>query len=162
MESENHRSEDRYETFGTVDPDNAQRPNYHLGRPTKYTKANVEKLLEVLQLGGTRQMACAYAGIGYQTFMDWMRDAHNNPNSPYAELPEMVEQNESIGSVKALKAIAAAQPVDWRAAAWRLERGSLTRQFFGPKQVEVTGKDGEALIPLESLRQALADAGAPD
>lgn len=44
------------------------------GRPSKYTEELVTKLESILQVGGTIDEACSYAGISRETYYRWLED----------------------------------------------------------------------------------------
>ena len=48
------------------------------GRPSKFTKEITEKLLYAIRLGAYYEMACNYAGVSYDVFRSWVRDAIAN------------------------------------------------------------------------------------
>lgn len=132
------------------------------GRPTKYNPEIVGKVLYALQRGATHRVACAYAGIAYETFNRWVQlSKEHGEKSMYFPFHLMVEQNIAKGTMRSLEMVEAATPTDWRAAAWRLTHGPYTRNDYSDK-VELTGAGGEPLIPLEALRGMLGDASATD
>lgn len=138
--------------------DAPQGPNKALGRPTKYDEKTVTKVLYALQKGSTFKLAAAYAGISYDALMHWKAEsAKHGEASMYYPFHLMVEENVAKGAVRALEMVDTAALVDWRAAAWRLAHAPSTRHDYADK-VEVTGADGEPLIPLAALRDLVAQA----
>lgn len=132
--------------------------NRALGRPTKYNERTVTRILYALQKGSTFKLAAAYAGISYDALMHWKQhSALHGEASMYYPFHMMVEENVAKGAVRALEMIDSAALEDWRAAAWRLAHAPSTRNEYADK-VELTGADGEALIPLAALRDLLDKA----
>jgi hypothetical protein len=48
-----------------------------VGRPTKLVPETVEKIIEILKIGGTIEDACAYAQIDRTTYYNWLE---SNPS----------------------------------------------------------------------------------
>lgn len=81
---------------------------------SKYTPEVVKRLADAITLGATYELACAYAGIRYETFRVWQR---TKPG-----FSATVEEAEGKGAVQLLGKIRqSANDGDWRAAAWVLE-----------------------------------------
>lgn len=51
----------------------AEMPNPHGGRPTKYTPKTISLLIVAFQNGYNVLEACAYSGISSETFYDWLK-----------------------------------------------------------------------------------------
>ena len=83
-------------------------------RRTKRTRVRRERILDALQKGVPRHTAATVAGIDRTTFWRWLADD--------ASLRSDVEQAEAAGELALLENINEAAKVDWRAAAWWLER----------------------------------------
>ena len=85
-----------------------------MGRRSKATEARIEALLIALGTGCTREAAAGHAGIHRTTLYRWLE---NDPG-----LRARVEKAEADVEVRLAAQIVQAAPVDWRAAAWLLER----------------------------------------
>ena len=101
------------------------------GRPTKYTPATVEKILEALRGGNTRRASCAVADVSQDSLALWLRT--------YPEFAEAVEKAEGKAEAKMVSVIKAASETTWQAAAWWLER---KHKAEWSSRVEQTGADG--------------------
>ena len=85
-----------------------------MSRPTKRTTDRVVAILEALHAGHTRKVATAAGGICEETFRRWVAaDPH---------LQQQVVQAEAVAEHSLVECIKRAGKVDWRAAAWLLER----------------------------------------
>ena len=123
------------------------------------TSEQVEKLLNGLRLGMTRRAASASAGFSKTTFY---RMLENDEDGTLGTAIEKAEA-EAEATYTGIIAQATADPKNWTAAAWWLERRHP--QDYGKKdRIEMTGKDGGpiehhdvATLP-DHERQALADA----
>ena len=102
------------------------------GRPSKRTEANAIEIVNTIELGGTRRMACALVGISEDTLARWAAS-----NADFAERLKTAESRRDRALVVNIRTAAAK---DWKAAAWLLER--VAREDYGTNKVEVTGKDG--------------------
>ena len=124
-----------------------------MGRPSKYTPEAVARIVEALELGATYEHAAAYGGITYQTFCNW-RDE-------YLEFFEAIKAAEARAVYGWLEKIErAAEPGNWQAAAWKLERRH-PEQWGRREKVELsTRREAEriaaeqGLDPDELIRQA--------
>jgi hypothetical protein len=86
-----------------------------VGRPTKRTPEREQRLLDALRAGNTRLHAARYAGVGENTFGDWLRH--------FRDFRDLVEKAEADAIVRHVANIAkAAADGQWTASAWWLER----------------------------------------
>lgn len=93
-----------------------------MGRPTKFTEGVREKILQGIRMGATYELSCNYAGISYQTFLNWKAKAEEDEDSEYVDFFESITRAEGEAAFKWLVMIekhASANP-QW--AAWKLER----------------------------------------
>lgn len=84
-----------------------------MARKSKYTPETVAKIMEAIRSGATYELAAGYAGITFQTFNEWRKAK--------PEFSDALTRAEGAGAMTWLQMIEAAAPVDWRAAAWKLE-----------------------------------------
>jgi hypothetical protein len=144
------------------------------GRPTKCTPALQEQIVAWLRPGNYVETTAAAAGICKQTFYNWQQRGARAKQGRYRDFLDAIKKARAQGEIAALGAITRAAmphklldqltpaeigalpdeirrklarihlPGDWRAVAWRLER--TMPQKFG-RRVELTGKEGELLVP---------------
>ena len=79
------------------------------GRPTKYSRETVDRLLAGLADGLPIKSACITAGVGVSTLSDW--------REKYPELEVRMEEAREVARLKMLQRIKRASENDWRAAA---------------------------------------------
>lgn len=82
------------------------------GRPRIITDANEKEILAILSIGGSRNTAADYVGIGRTTLHD-----HIDRGGSFSE---QVKRAEASGQLKHLKKVGGAD--QWQASAWMLER----------------------------------------
>ena len=85
-----------------------------MSRPTKRTPSRVAAILQTLHAGHTRKVATAAGGICEETFRRWV--------AADPQLQQQVVQAEAGAEHSLVECIQRAGEVDWRAAAWLLER----------------------------------------
>jgi len=112
-----------------------------------------DRLVEAISLGNYYEPACAYAGINYSTFREWMlkgeKHRHEGKTSSFTEFCRAVKNAEALAEANLVKEWQSHCPGDWKAIATFMERRYPDR--WGRRQaVELTGKGGE---PLELQRQ---------
>lgn len=140
------------------------------GRPTKFDNAVAEKIIEAVRAGAYRKVAAVFAGITERTLYEWLAAGKKKPASKFgvfrSKLREAAATAEiHIGSV-AFKAAAndPSYALKYMGVRWRTRWNPTSK-------VELTGKDGQALIPqsdpatlLEKLKkmEALGASNAGD
>jgi hypothetical protein len=87
---------------------------HFMSRPTKRTPDRVAAILQALDAGHTRKVATAAGGICEETFRRWV--------VADPQLQQQVAQAEAVAERSLVECIQRAGEVDWRAAAWLLER----------------------------------------
>jgi hypothetical protein len=123
------------------------------------TDEHIDRLLGALRLGMTRRAAAGVAGFSKTTLY---RMLENDPDGTLGTAMEKAEA-EAEATYSTIVANAAADPKNWTAAAWWLERRHPA-DYAKRDKVEMTGKDGGPIDHREvtSLpdheRQALAEA----
>lgn len=93
-----------------------------MARPTKLTPALQQKLVDAIQHGHYYETACAYAGISYQTFRNWLQQGEAAKTGQYFEFLEAITRAEAEAEHRAVQLWQAAMETDWRAAQMFLER----------------------------------------
>jgi len=92
------------------------------GRKDKLTPEVQQKLIEAIKEGNYYEAACAYAGISYQTFLNWLERGKREKSGKFFEFFEAVTRAEAEAERKIVKMWIEAIPEDWRAARDFLER----------------------------------------
>lgn len=93
-----------------------------MARPTKLDAATTEKLVQAIRVGATYQLACKYAGITYQTFLNWMKRGEDQQSGAWRDFYDAMTHAEGQAAITWLAVIEKAAAKDYRAAAWKLER----------------------------------------
>lgn len=93
-----------------------------MGRPAKLTPEVQAAIATALATGNTRATSCAYAGISYQTFLNWLERGEKAVSGQYFEFLEAIKKAEADAAVAAVATIKQASRTTWQAAAWWLER----------------------------------------
>ena len=106
------------------------------GRPTKYTPERVERILEAIRKGNTRDTAAKLAGVSATQMYEWM--------NKHPEFAEAIEKADAEAEGFYVGIIERAAAKSWQAAAWWLERRRAAK-YGRLERHEVTGKGGEAL-----------------
>jgi hypothetical protein len=98
---------------------NKRRP----GRPSKLTPDVVALILNAIRCGAPNKVACAAAGIRAETMCVWLRKAEElGKPKEYAQFAQSLARARQEGIAARLGIIHKAAKIDWRAAAWLLER----------------------------------------
>jgi transposase len=133
------------------------------GRPSKLIPEIKTKLLKALAAGNHYEPACAYAGISYQTFRNWMKRGETASRGEYLEFFETVQGAIAQGEIASVAKIKKAEDSDWRAAAWMLERRHPDRwastqrvKLEVEKEMEKTLDHLERQLPPDIFDQVLA------
>lgn len=98
------------------------------GERDLYNPDAVAKFEQALSIGCTYPLACDAAGWKYRTYREWMVKAEDG-DPKYADLPGTVSRARAKRAMRWLASIEKAAAVDWKAAAWKLER--LEREEYG-------------------------------
>lgn len=93
------------------------------GQPTKFTPEYKKKMIYAITKGAPYEIACNYARIHYQTFLNWRAKAEEEKLPEYMEFFEDLKEAEGQTSMRWLQVIDdAMDDGTWSAAAWKLER----------------------------------------
>ena len=95
-----------------------------MGRPSKFTKARRDHILQAIEYGATYDLACDLAGIDRNTLYHWLRKA-KSPGAPanYKTFLNELKQARAKCAMHDLKTIhQETLQGNWKCAAWRLER----------------------------------------
>lgn len=88
------------------------------GRPSKLTPEITARFLDAIKLGAPYQLACNYAGITYQTMLNW----RDRTEDVFLEFFEAIKQAEGEAAIQWLTTLDKHSEADARWAAWKLER----------------------------------------
>lgn len=92
------------------------------GRPSKFTKARKERVVQAIQAGCTYEMAADYAGVSRTTLWTWLKKGEDPKMKSYCTFLNLVKKAEVEGAMVHLGTISQASLKDWKASAWILER----------------------------------------
>lgn len=142
-------------------------------RPSKITEAT-PLIVQALEVGNTREGACAYAGIGQSTFYSWLEraeaDIEQDAESQHRELLEAVTRAEGIAQQSLVTEIRKSatgfvnpdtrkrEGKDWRAAAWMLERRHPD-QWSEQKNVKHSGSLRTEPVDIPNDAERVAEVG---
>ncbi len=137
------------------------------GRDSKLTIEVHAAILKSILNGATRTDAAIAAGITYQTYKNWMKrgeefdklkeDVRDEKELPFFEFFVDIKKAEAECANEMVGIVRKAAARQWQAAAWFLER--RRREDYALRR-EITGKDGEDLIPSRNFpTQRNDDAG---
>src|SRR5256885_101069 len=104
-----------------------------MARPSKLIKRTADRLIEAISKGATYDLACKFAGISFQTFLNWRERAQSENSGMFVELFERLERAEGEAAARWLSVIDnAANEGDVKSAQWLLERrhGKLYGKAF--------------------------------
>ena len=115
---------------------------------TKRTPALEKRLVDALRLGATDTLACQYAGISTDTLSRWQ-----HASAAFAAVLTRARGELGVGL---LATIEQAARLDWRAAAWKLER--RWPQDYGRQILTLEGDAANPLAVLHAMPEADLDA----
>ncbi|MBF0607433.1 MAG: hypothetical protein SFH39_00965 [Candidatus Magnetobacterium sp. LHC-1] len=82
----------------------------------------VDSLANFLRLGADKKTACESCGIHYDTFRRWMQKGEKEKTGIYRNLYNVIKKALADNEIRLIAIIQKAAEVDWKAAAWMLER----------------------------------------
>jgi hypothetical protein len=130
------------------------------GRPSKLTPEIVGRFLSAIRLGAPYLLACNYAGITYQTMLNW----RERKEESFLQFFEDIKKAEGEAAIKWLQVLDDHSEADARWAAWKLERrypGDFGRQ----EKITITSEDADkaidAALAAHNLPKPETFAGEP-
>ena len=128
------------------------------GRPTDCTPAVTARMADALAKGRCVRAACRLSGISHTSHYEWIKRAEAGDGPPFADYAAATRKAEAIGEDRHLGNIEAAagtdaEPGDWRASAWLLERRHP--EDYGKQRMEISGPDGGP-VQVQSLAAEIA------
>lgn len=128
-----------------------------------FTREAIVRFYEATRYGSKVRAACQYAGISYSTYYLWKRRAAKG-EEPFATFMLGVEQARGEFIVRNLQAIAAHTAIDWKAAAWLLERSEpetyAMRQYIEEEPAllkELKELVGAGLVSVREVKEQMPD-----
>ena len=128
------------------------------GPKTKLTPETTDRLIQAIRMGSTYELACRYAGITYQTFLNWKEKAALGKDKIAIELFEGIARAEGEAAIKWLAIIEKHATDNPAWAAWKLER--RYPDMYGRNRVELTGANGGPVVV--KVEYVDSDPGAGD
>ena len=133
------------------------------GRPHKFTRDHVDRLLRGVRMGLTYRLACMYAGISEDLFSEWrngkfprgLTDEQKQMKSDFSDLLARAEGDAAARHVSTI--MQAAAQGDAQVSIKFLER--RWPDDFATRKVEITGKDGGP-VQFEARAAKLIEAEA--
>ncbi len=92
------------------------------GRPTKLNDEVTDKLVKAIAQGNYYEAACAYAGIDYSTFRNWMTRGEEDKKGEYFEFFEAIKKAEAAAELRLVQEWQKHIPNNWQAIATFMER----------------------------------------
>lgn len=128
------------------------------GRPTILTPDVQEKICNAIKAGNYYEAACAYAGISYAAFNDWIKRGEgrskNRPaNKVYVDFVSAVRLAEAASEVRVVTQWQQQIPEDWRAASTFLAR-RFPKRWANVEKVQINPQDVDAAIAAELAKLA--------
>ena len=128
-----------------------------------FTREVIVRFYEAIRYGSKIRAACQYAGISTPTFYLWKRRA-NRGEEPYATFIRGVEQAKGEFIVRNLQAVHAHTAIDWKAAAWLLERSYpedyAMRQYIEEEPAllrELKELVSAGMVTVAEIKEQIAD-----
>lgn len=131
------------------------------GRKTKLTAETKDKFLHAIRLGASYEIACGFAGITYQTYLNWKEKAAQPENAAFFDFFEDITRAESEAAVHWLTLVEKHATDDPKWAIWKLER-RYPKDYGQRTRTELTGADGGAIRVQAVDYRAGLKAVAPD
>jgi len=127
------------------------------GRPSKFTKARRDRIIQAISAGCTYQLAADYAGVTRSTLWAWLSKGEDPKEKQFHTFLNDIKMAEAEGAMVHLGNIQQASVKDWKASAWMMER----RHGFHRDGVQnQQPKEESTALPsnmLELLRQQAKD-----
>ncbi|MFB3133793.1 MAG: hypothetical protein ACE10K_14845 [Rhodothermales bacterium] len=102
------------------------------GRPSKLTSETTEALCEKLRDGRTYAVACAHAGIVYETFRNWLRKGEQAKQGEYSVFYDTIRKAEMAGrDALEARALKHSDPLEILGRRWPEDWGKKDRSEIG-------------------------------
>lgn len=93
-----------------------------MARPSKLTPELQQRLIQAISIGSSLASACAYAGVSYKVFREWMIRGERESSGKYCEFREAVRHAEARTEIELVAAWRSHCKTNWRACAEFLSR----------------------------------------
>lgn len=120
------------------------------GRRTKLTPQNKERFLQAIGIGATYEDACQYAGISFQTLMNWEKRREKE----FVDFFESISAAEGRATIGWLAILEKHASIDPKWAAWKLERRHPDK--WGNRQKHEHSGKVDSTVTLQDWRQQTA------
>ena len=101
-------------------------PRFSAEHDSLYTPALGKRLVALVLRGNFRETAASACGVRRDTVHEWLRRGARG-EEPFAELVRQIDAADGQAEANLLAKITDAADVDWKSAAWVLERTRKTR-----------------------------------
>lgn len=98
-----------------------------MGRPSSLTPEIEKTICDALRAGGHIEMATNLAGVGRNTFYEWVKRGAKEKSGPHKNFRDNIKKALAFAEQRYVTLIATAAKDTWQAAAWMLERRFRTR-----------------------------------
>lgn len=116
------------------------------GRPTRFVPEVKAKVIEALEGGNFRNVACGYAGISYEVMKQWIAKGRSDRKGSYYDFYRAVIEAEKTAEIKSVKLIMQAAVIDPRHAQWWLSHRWPQRWADKTRvRTEVSGPNGSPI-----------------
>ena len=117
-----------------------------MGRPSKLTPEVQEKICQAIRAGNYYEAACAYGGIAYSTFREWMVRGEKDKSGKYREFMEAIKRAEYEAEARLVAMWQKHMPDNWQAIATFLERRYPERWGRRNLNIEHSGEIGIKIV----------------
>ena len=117
-----------------------------MGRPSKLTPEVQEKICQAIRAGNYYEAACAYGGIAYSTFREWMVRGEKDKSGKYREFLEAIKRAEYEAEARLVAMWQKHMPDNWQAIATFLERRYPERWGRKRLDIEHSGEIGIKIV----------------
>ena len=90
------------------------------GPKTKLTEEVRQRIIGALRTGNYRLTACAWAGVSYRAFAEWMQRGKEHPDTEHGEFRRAVMEAEKAAEIRAVGLVMRAAEHDPEHAEWWL------------------------------------------
>jgi hypothetical protein len=112
-----------------------------MGRKSRLTPEVQAAIVAGIEAGLPKAHAAYRASVSAVAVDKWIeRGEKDEPDEPYTSFAMAVRQAQAVDVARSVSAIVTAEPDDWKAAAWRLER-MHPKSFGAISRHQLTGAD---------------------
>lgn len=126
-----------------------------VGRPPKLTDEVQARIVQALEGGNFRNVACEYGGVGRRTFTEWMAAGQARPKSRFGRFRRAIISAEKRAEIRCVALVMKAAAEDARHAEWWLSHRHAPR-WAEKRRVELS-KDQKTLDAERENARPLKD-----